>query len=66
MRVSKKKENELIGSLEGLPMYKACRDLENCSFGANGGNQNIKRDCERYIEGDNDLHFYGKQRLINN
>jgi hypothetical protein len=60
VRVNSKKENDIIGSLEVLPMYKACRDLENCFFGADGSNHNIKRDCEKYIEGDNDLHFFGK------
>jgi hypothetical protein len=67
MCISNKKENDLIGSLEGLGLDRACRDLENCFFGANGGNQSIKRwDYEKYIERDNDWHFYGKQRLKNN
>jgi hypothetical protein len=64
--VSNKKENDLIGSLEGLPMDRTCRDLKFCFFGADGGNQSIKKDCERYIEGDNDWHFCGKWRLENN
>jgi len=54
VRVSSKKEDVLIKSLEGLPMDKARRDFKNCFFGANGSNQSIKRDYERYIEGDND------------
>jgi hypothetical protein len=48
--VSEKKENDLIGSLEGLRLDKACRDFFNCFFGVDGGNQNIKSwDYERYI-----------------
>jgi hypothetical protein len=40
--VCNKKENDLIESLEGLGLDKACMDLENCFFGADGGNQSIK------------------------
>jgi hypothetical protein len=67
MCVNNKKENDFIGSLEGLGLDKAFRDLENYFFSADGSNQSIKSwDYERYIERDNDWHLCGKQRLKNN
>jgi hypothetical protein len=43
MYVNNNKENDLIGSLEGLGLDIACKDLENCFFGLRWKQQKHKK-----------------------